>query len=58
MPAKVVPPFAWGDGAPYGTFALDKFLAVAERAMARRDVALGESGRAQLAAAYGLARGD
>jgi UDP-N-acetylglucosamine diphosphorylase/glucosamine-1-phosphate N-acetyltransferase len=52
MPPKYVEPFAWGDGAPYGAYALDKFLTVAERAMARRQVALGDRGRAQLEAAY------
>jgi UDP-N-acetylglucosamine diphosphorylase/glucosamine-1-phosphate N-acetyltransferase len=53
MPPKAVPPFAWGDVAPYGTYALDKFLVVAERAMGRRHVALGERGRRHLAAVHG-----
>lgn len=52
MPPKVVPPFAWGGGAPYGTYALDKFLHVAERVMARRHVALGDGTRRALAAAH------
>lgn len=49
---KVVPPFAWGveSGAPI--YDLDKFLAVAERVMARRHVTLGDGGRRQLAVAY------
>lgn len=42
MPPKVVAPFAWGGGAPYGVYDADKFVATAERAMARRHVALGE----------------
>jgi UDP-N-acetylglucosamine diphosphorylase/glucosamine-1-phosphate N-acetyltransferase len=52
MPPKAVPPFAWGDGAPYATYALDKFLTVAGRAMLRRQVTLGARGRRQLAAAH------
>ena len=55
MPPKAVPPFAWGGGAPYATYALDKFLAVAERMMGRRHVELGASARDQLAAAHALA---
>ncbi len=38
MPPKVVPPFAWGDGEPWDTFALDRFLTVAARVMGRRGV--------------------
>ena len=52
MPGKAVPPFAWGDGAPYAAFALDKFLVVAERAMARRHVELDAGMRRMLSAAY------
>ncbi len=51
MPPKVVEPFAWGGSAPYGRFDGEKFLDVAERVMRRRNVALGERGRAQLRAA-------
>lgn len=40
MPPKLVPPFAWGDGEPWETFALDRFLTTAGRVMARRQVAL------------------
>jgi UDP-N-acetylglucosamine diphosphorylase/glucosamine-1-phosphate N-acetyltransferase len=39
MPPKVVPAFAWGDGDPWETFALDRFLVVAARVMGRRGVA-------------------
>ena len=49
---KVIPPFAWGDHEPFDTFALAKFLEVAERQMARRDVALGPSARRFLAAVH------
>jgi UDP-N-acetylglucosamine diphosphorylase/glucosamine-1-phosphate N-acetyltransferase len=52
MPPKVVPPFAWGDAPPFDVFALDKFLAVAERVMSRRGVALDDATRAVLTAAW------
>ncbi|MBV9879121.1 MAG: hypothetical protein JO180_01440 [Gemmatirosa sp.] len=55
MPPKVVPPFAWGGDAPYGTYGAEKFVAVAERAMQRRHVVLGARGRAQLMAAHARA---
>lgn len=44
MPPKYVAPFAWGDGAPWETFALDRFLMVATRVMARRKVEMPASG--------------
>ena len=52
MQPKVVPPFAWGSGAPYDTFQLEKFLSVTERVMARRHVTLSEQSRRQLVASY------
>jgi len=52
MPPKVVPPFAWGERAPYATYRLEKFLEVAERMMARRHVQLSEQARRQLAASH------
>lgn len=39
MPPKLVPAFGWGDGEPWETFALDRFLVVAARVMGRRGVA-------------------
>jgi UDP-N-acetylglucosamine diphosphorylase/glucosamine-1-phosphate N-acetyltransferase len=51
-PPKVVPPFSWGDRAPYDTYDVTKFLAVAERVMSRRQVELGERARKQLAEAH------
>jgi UDP-N-acetylglucosamine diphosphorylase/glucosamine-1-phosphate N-acetyltransferase len=36
MPPTMVPPFSWGEGAELSPHRLDKFLATAERAMARR----------------------
>jgi UDP-N-acetylglucosamine diphosphorylase / glucose-1-phosphate thymidylyltransferase / UDP-N-acetylgalactosamine diphosphorylase / glucosamine-1-phosphate N-acetyltransferase / galactosamine-1-phosphate N-acetyltransferase len=56
MPPKFVPPFAWGDTPPFEEFAVDKFLEVAARVMARRGVTLGERGRAALAAAWDRSR--
>jgi UDP-N-acetylglucosamine diphosphorylase / glucose-1-phosphate thymidylyltransferase / UDP-N-acetylgalactosamine diphosphorylase / glucosamine-1-phosphate N-acetyltransferase / galactosamine-1-phosphate N-acetyltransferase len=48
---KVVPPFAWGaSGAE--SYDIAKFLTMADRAMARRHVTLGESARRQLQAAH------
>jgi UDP-N-acetylglucosamine diphosphorylase/glucosamine-1-phosphate N-acetyltransferase len=52
MPPKVVPPFAWGDGAPYETYEVARFLTVAERVMKRRDVELGDKGKKQLTEAH------
>jgi UDP-N-acetylglucosamine diphosphorylase / glucose-1-phosphate thymidylyltransferase / UDP-N-acetylgalactosamine diphosphorylase / glucosamine-1-phosphate N-acetyltransferase / galactosamine-1-phosphate N-acetyltransferase len=44
IPPRHVPPFAWGDGAPWETFALDRFLTTAARVLARRGTQLGERG--------------
>jgi UDP-N-acetylglucosamine diphosphorylase/glucosamine-1-phosphate N-acetyltransferase len=52
MPPKVVPPFAWGDGEPYDTYDVSRFLVVAERAMSRRHVELSNKARKQLAEAH------
>lgn len=38
MPPKAVAPFSWGSGASYGLFAADKFVEMAERMMARRQL--------------------
>jgi len=51
-PPKVVPPFAWGNGEPYETYDVTRFLVVAERVMARRHVELGDKARKQLAEAH------
>lgn len=53
MPPKAVAPFAWGDGAPYQEYKLDKFLDVAQRMMARRKIELTDKARRQLSAAHG-----
>ena len=52
MPPKFVPPFAWGDTAPFAEFELEKFLEVAARVMSRRGVTLGADGRHALGAAW------
>ncbi|HEY3133570.1 MAG TPA: putative sugar nucleotidyl transferase [Gemmatimonadaceae bacterium] len=52
MPPKVVPPFAWGEGEPYDTYDVTKFIAVAERAMLRRHVELGDKARKHLKEAH------
>ena len=52
MPPKAVAPFAWGEPGAFVEYRLDKFLDVASRMMARRHIALSESSRSQLSAAY------
>ena len=52
VPPKAVPPFAWGDGEPYDTYDVTRFLVVAERVMSRRQVELGAKARKQLAEAH------
>jgi UDP-N-acetylglucosamine diphosphorylase / glucose-1-phosphate thymidylyltransferase / UDP-N-acetylgalactosamine diphosphorylase / glucosamine-1-phosphate N-acetyltransferase / galactosamine-1-phosphate N-acetyltransferase len=56
MPPKVVPPFAWGERAPYQLYRLDKFLEVAERMMARRHMELSARARRQLTDAHARAQ--
>ncbi|CAN5727898.1 MAG: hypothetical protein H0W11_03545 [Gemmatimonadetes bacterium] len=58
MPPKYVPPFSWGTGEELVPFRLEKFLAVAERAMGRRDVPLTPGMRRQLEAAWMRGRGE
>jgi UDP-N-acetylglucosamine diphosphorylase/glucosamine-1-phosphate N-acetyltransferase len=52
---KYVPPFSWGDSEPFDKFGIAKFLDVAERQMARRDISLTDSARRCLTAAHTLA---
>lgn len=52
MPPKYVPPFTWGDGRSGATYQIEKFLEVASRAMARRQVGIGDRGRRHLQRAY------
>ncbi len=58
MPPKYVPPFSWGTGDELVPFRAEKFLEVAERAMARREVALTPEMRAQLEASWQRGRGE
>jgi UDP-N-acetylglucosamine diphosphorylase/glucosamine-1-phosphate N-acetyltransferase len=53
---KYVAPFSWGEGEPYATFAAEKFLAVADRVMQRRQVTLGERQRRHLAQVHDRTR--
>jgi hypothetical protein len=52
MPPRVVPPFAWGGGAPFDLTDIERFLTTAERVMARRDVELPGGMREVLRAAH------
>ena len=52
MPPKAVAPFSWGEGEPYDLYRIDKFLASAEKVMARRKVALTEKMKQQLTASF------
>jgi hypothetical protein len=54
--SKYVPPFAWGDGEPYESYEIDKFIEVAQRMMARRDVELSDEAAKQLWDAYAVSR--
>jgi hypothetical protein len=58
MPPRYVPPFSWGTGEALVPYRLEKFLEVAARAMARRDVELTPKLQRQLVAAWHLARPD
>ena len=58
MPPKAVAPFAWGRGAPYDTFAADKFVETAARMMARRSVLLTDDARDWWQRVYALTRTD
>jgi UDP-N-acetylglucosamine diphosphorylase/glucosamine-1-phosphate N-acetyltransferase len=49
---KTIPPFAWGESAPFAAFELPKLIQVAERQMARREVPLTEQARRALATAH------
>jgi hypothetical protein len=51
-PPKAIPPFAWGDSAPYDTYDVTKFLAVVERVMSRRQIRLGDKSRRKLTEAH------
>lgn len=48
MPPQYVPPFSWGTGEELVEYRIDKFLATAEVAMKRRDMAMSASQREML----------
>lgn len=56
MQAARIPPFSWGSGDELTTYRLDKFLATAEAAMARRSVQLTPGLRAVLTRAWETTR--
>lgn len=56
--SRYVPPFAWGDGEPYESYAIEKFIEVARRMMTRRHVELGDDAAKQLWDAYAVSRGQ
>jgi len=49
---KHVAPFSWGEGEPYASFQMAKFMDVAERMMQRRGVHLTDTSRSHLARAH------
>lgn len=58
MPPKSVPPFAWGSGAPYTAFAVDKFVDMVERMMARRQLLLSDAARGWWRSVHAIASTD
>jgi UDP-N-acetylglucosamine diphosphorylase/glucosamine-1-phosphate N-acetyltransferase len=52
---KLVAPFAWGEGEPYASFKMTKFMDVAERMMHRRGVDLTDTLRRHLTRAHARA---
>ncbi|HET7274794.1 MAG TPA: putative sugar nucleotidyl transferase [Longimicrobiaceae bacterium] len=58
MPPKYVAPFSWGTGDALVTYQCDKFMQVAERAMARREVTLTDGMRQQLLRAWERCRAE
>jgi UDP-N-acetylglucosamine diphosphorylase / glucose-1-phosphate thymidylyltransferase / UDP-N-acetylgalactosamine diphosphorylase / glucosamine-1-phosphate N-acetyltransferase / galactosamine-1-phosphate N-acetyltransferase len=56
LPPKYVPPFSWGSGSNLVAYDADRFLAVAETVMARREVSLGDGMRRLLREAWRLGR--
>jgi UDP-N-acetylglucosamine diphosphorylase/glucosamine-1-phosphate N-acetyltransferase len=52
MPPKVVAPFSWGEAGAFESYHMEKFLEVAERMMARREVVLADGVREVLLRAF------
>jgi UDP-N-acetylglucosamine diphosphorylase/glucosamine-1-phosphate N-acetyltransferase len=55
--SKYVPPFAWGNGEPFDSYEIEKFIDVARRMMSRRHVELSEEAVKQFEDAYAVSRG-
>lgn len=58
MPPKCVAPFSWGAGFPYGEFAVDKFVDMAERMMARRQIVMSDESRSWWRRVHTVATAD
>lgn len=58
MPPKAVAPFSWGSGAPYSSFAVDKFVDMAERMMARRQLLMTDGARSWWRQVHSVASAD
>lgn len=56
MPPRYVPPFSWGTGSEFAAYRVDKFLEVARRVAARRDVTLSDGMLRQLRRAWDVGR--
>ncbi|HEX7118885.1 MAG TPA: putative sugar nucleotidyl transferase [Longimicrobiales bacterium] len=56
IPPRYVPPFSWGGADPSVAYELERFLASAETAMGRREIALGDGQRALLRRAWHRSR--
>jgi UDP-N-acetylglucosamine diphosphorylase / glucose-1-phosphate thymidylyltransferase / UDP-N-acetylgalactosamine diphosphorylase / glucosamine-1-phosphate N-acetyltransferase / galactosamine-1-phosphate N-acetyltransferase len=56
MPPKYVPPFSWGSGAELVAFDAERFLALTETVMKRRDLSLPASMREMLRRSYDAGR--
>jgi UDP-N-acetylglucosamine diphosphorylase / glucose-1-phosphate thymidylyltransferase / UDP-N-acetylgalactosamine diphosphorylase / glucosamine-1-phosphate N-acetyltransferase / galactosamine-1-phosphate N-acetyltransferase len=56
MPPKYVPPFSWGSGSDLVAFDADKFIALTDTVMKRRDLTLADSMREMLRRAYHIGR--
>jgi UDP-N-acetylglucosamine diphosphorylase / glucose-1-phosphate thymidylyltransferase / UDP-N-acetylgalactosamine diphosphorylase / glucosamine-1-phosphate N-acetyltransferase / galactosamine-1-phosphate N-acetyltransferase len=58
MPPKYVPPFSWGTGTELVAFDADRFLALTETVMKRRDLELDAGMRDMLRRSYDVGRSD
>jgi len=58
MPPKYVPPFSWGTGSELVAFDEERFLALTDTVMKRRDLSLGDGMRQMLSRAWHLGRSN